>query len=247
MTRERVVLVTPVAASAAVCEGVPAIAAAISDFRSQFEVELLLSPLVKGGTPAGTYEEFAAALRSKLTPGWHIVAMGFGGTLALSAANGRHDVATLVVSDLLVSPATFRALGMVAAAHARQAMQTLGAGGGYIRLIAGFLEGAPEDTARRLLALVERDLDQQRVARWDPILREINLLDMASRLTVPTLFLAPQEDTVNVGTREVVLRLVPNAEVGELESWPHRVHERETGHEFAQKAIAFIERHRRAE
>jgi hypothetical protein len=48
---------------------------------------------------------------------------------------------------------------------------------------------------------------------------------------------------VTVGSREVLLRLVPDAVVEELEAWPNRLHERETGHEFGQKAIAFIERH----
>jgi hypothetical protein len=96
-----------------------------------------------------------------------------------------------------------------------------------------------------LLALVERNADRERALRFIPAWVHINLVEKAPRLEAPTLVLEPQAAAVTVGTREVFLRLAPGAVIEELEAWPNRLHETETGHEFAQKAIAFIERHRR--
>jgi hypothetical protein len=136
-----------------------------------------------------SYEDYVAALRSKLTPGCHLVAMS-SSAVALLAADGDDDLATLVISALIVPPATFRAMGMAAAAEASQAMlNAMVDGRGMLDLFARALEGAPEDTAYRLLALVDRELDREDVARYIPTFARINLVEIAPRPTAPTLFL----------------------------------------------------------
>ena len=109
------------------------------------------------------------------------------------------------------------------------------------------MQGASEEEWARYAGLMDREVDWPRFAvAWESW-PTLNLLQDRPDLRTPTLYLdSPLRVAGYAEQRETFLRIVPNAEVQELDIWPERLHEKETGRDLSKRVLAFIQRHQTA-
>ncbi|HEX5940471.1 MAG TPA: hypothetical protein VFZ12_08935, partial [Dehalococcoidia bacterium] len=161
--KERVLYVASWLASPAGCEAVPASRYALTQLRSQFDVEVFNWPFMKdgaGGPP--TWENAVAVLRERLEEPCHVITMETGTPAVLMAigTNGGHalPVRSLATAGIAFSPATLHGLGMGALASAAEAGSLFSGSYQWVRHV---MQGATEDDWRHYAKLLDDDIDWQ--------------------------------------------------------------------------------------
>jgi class 3 adenylate cyclase len=236
-------------------EQLPACKAALDSLRSALPVDVFSWPWVEGAEPAEpTWEGTVSAIRKAASPGCHLVASGPASVPAalMSLDRNAGGVRSFIASGMSPPVATLRALGMDTLADVAEAPQVnidtrpqAGRAGRartsyqFVRLIA---MGASEEEIRREQQLfAAQRLDDNHVAATTRSFDELDMVELAPLVTVPSLYLEyPTQMAQWSGMAEVFLRFAPGAEVDELASWGQAMHDSESGKEFAAKCLGFI-------
>jgi hypothetical protein len=234
------------------CEEVVAVRAALDRLRVKHDLEVFPWPwFVEERSVGPTFEEGAKALCEHLIQepeSRHVVAAPGGSAIMLMALARVNTVATFVMGGLSALPATLRAVGMRSvgdAATVRPREATRGWGEGWSnQAMRPVLEGASEEELRRVSHLVEGDLTREQAISLLSSYSDLDLLREADEVTIPTLYLQPSLAlSGSAEMLEVVRLLAPGAKIDELAIWPGRLQDEASGHELADKASAFIQKH----
>jgi hypothetical protein len=247
--------------SAEVCESLPGISSALTELRRYMDVVIFRWPCTAGGAQAGpgwqgvaeamtaTIEAEAAAHGRPVT----FLAMPDAAPIALAAIPGHESsVAGFISASIHFSNGTLRALGMTAmvdflnsAARTSEAAEE----GSHARRFLRFAmdEGADEDIEQAAVH-VDATIDWE---CWDTFFQTyhegFNLMALSPLPVVPTLYLDPPSKVYAGGEKVAVFtKLFPRAEVQQLNDWPARLQDANSGHELAEKVLAFCRRTARA-
>lgn len=218
--------------------------AALNDLNTRFVVELFTWQTVVG-TPRTepTWQASVAHLRTALETPAHVVTSGSQAAVVLVALSGLETALSLVCAGIAVPPATLRAMGMASHADASAATVSrfrLGRGGTYY-ILRGSMEGASDQEIEEVAQKVDAEIDLAFLGELTKSWEGLDLVHEKPRITCPTLYLnahLPLYEDMD----QVFRRIVPSAEVGDLEVWSGRLHHAESGHDLTRKAIPFIER-----
>jgi hypothetical protein len=105
------------------------------------------------------------------------------------------------------------------------------------------LEGASEKQTMAIIERIESDLPRARAVILESF-EELNVLAEAKPIAIPMLYLEPSVPLAGVSEMvEVVRKLAPGAEMGQLVLWPGQLHDPASGEELAAKAISFLDKH----
>jgi hypothetical protein len=221
-------------------ELIPATSRALYELRAEFEVEIFTRSTVRSAPPAtADWRDEVSRLRRALAPDTHLVAVDTD-ALALLALSGWQGPGSLVMSGSpTYTKATLRAWGLDDIASMVESLGT----GDSIRFVAFLMPEASDRLRRRLVSVLDEDINWQARQTFLSSFSEVNLLNEDVEVRVPTLFLERTKWEYSHLVRRGVLTFVPHAEVGQLQGgWPDWMHEEASGREFAQSVIAFIHR-----
>jgi hypothetical protein len=241
----RVLFVTSWQFSPRVCEMIPATRTLIEDLRANYDVALFRWPTMKDGPGyEATWQAIAEHIRADLTPGTHVVVTGASTAVVMMALSGSDESASMVTAGMIVPPATLRSLGMNDLASGVELVGRISHSvqSGY-QTLQTVMAGASAAEVRRITKHVDADVDWHAARRFSASLRDLDLVQEAPSITVPTLCLDVAVKMPGWGDMSKVFKLfVPNAADGQLKLWPGKLQDPAAGREFAQKAHAFIER-----
>lgn len=241
---EAVLFVPGYGTSPGACEDVPALHAALERLREHFEVTVFHWPGVHGGPDVPpTWQAASQVLRDALPDGGHVVAIRGNVTyVQLAMQDASAHIRSIVCDGADQPPATWEGLGMETRARATEANLRLDAN--VQQGLSDNFQGADDAVMIRLRDRIARD---GRLGYLDQFVAQaltLNLLEELRPLPTPTLYL--RRETPHPGWSEpehfeLFLRFLPNTEFDEIDNW--RYHEPTCGREFAEKAIAFMQRH----
>lgn len=219
--------------------------AALNDFNTRYEVELFSWSTVVG-TPRRdpSWQASAAHLREELERPAHVVTSGSQAAVVLMALDGLETVHSLVCAGFAVPPTTLRAMGMASHADASAATVSrfrLGRGGTYY-ILRGSMEGATDNEIEEVAQKLDAEIDLAFLGEVTVSWEGLDLVHEKPRVGCPTLYLNAQLPLYE-GMDQVFKRIVPTAEVDDLEVFSGRLQHAESGHDLTSKAIPFIERH----
>ena len=238
---ERVLFVPSWAMSPRTAEQIPGVRQLLDDLRGVGDVEVFSLPWVKGNDADCSWEAQIEGLAAAISDELHLVVMGTCVAAALLAASGPKQPRSFTAAGMVTPPATLHALGQSRLADVFISAWEGGSSYQYTRLV---MEGAPEELWDRYARLMDSDIDWPRFLAEIESFRAANLLQQKPDLRSPALYLdSPLRVAGYAEQRDAFLSLVPHAEVDELELWPGHLHEKESGRDLSQKAIAFIQRH----
>jgi hypothetical protein len=231
--------------SARVCEALPATRALLDVLRSEFDVQLLESPWLRGAPPPFDWDIFRDELRSMLGPSTHVVGDGEGVIPALLALDRMPATGGCFVAvGLNVTSATLRALGATVWADYLQEHHRVESEQGRMEAQTArlWMQGAPEGEIRKLAGLLDRDIDWLYLRSEGSRYAALNLLSNPPLIEVPTLYLESDAQPFQYRSmRRVFLRFAPHSEARSLQrSWPSRMHDAESGREVGQEIIRFV-------
>jgi hypothetical protein len=237
---ERILFLPSWPISPHVCEEIPGIRTALADFVTHLPVEVFCWPWFKGGKGADvSWRDQVAAIEASVHDDCHVVVMGTGVATALLAASSPKRPRSFIAAGMVTPLATLQALGETALAD----ILMLGWEGRttyqYVRLI---MEGAAEEEWDRYARMMDQEIDwtlfTSAIESWP----SLNLVQDKPELLCPGLYLdSPLPVAGYAEQREAFLKIVPGAEVQELDVWPGRMHEKASGRDLSQKALAFIQ------
>jgi class 3 adenylate cyclase len=223
------------------CEDVPAIHTALESLREHFDVTIFHWPTVKGGPRKPlTWQGSAEAIGEALPLGCHVVAIRNNVTYALLAIGQRPNLArTLVCDGFDVPVATWVALGHRGDVGALEAAMRLDATSQFGRL---FMKGADEALAQHILDRYLADANRSDIEEFERHTETLNLLEVQTEVSLPALYVHSEMPYLALTERrELFKRFVPDTEFVEMDPW--RLHEPESGREFANLAIPFMKKH----
>ena len=246
--RERVVFV-PIGFLRSISGGVrtvPALKTLLTELESHFEViipvkapesESQLKGYPFDAQPPSPPESWPRDIRRALTEDSHMVAMGWH-TPEVLVALDRMPVRSFVSLGFQPTPAMLRTAGMAAAADAYEGALLRFRTQGTIRML---FQGMDEDACGSLVDDIGRNIDPARQHAYMDWLNALDPLKDRPAVVAPTLYLHSPLDMGQA--RDIFRQLVPHAELGDLESFPMRLQEADTGIEPARKTIEFVKRH----
>ena len=218
----------------------PSIRALLAELRAFLPVDVYQWSSLRGldrevGWRANA-DHFANAIRGC----HHILVLDSGGAESLLWAISRapEQPRSLIMVGFLASPEKLEATGQHSVAGAmsvnRQVAVTNSAQ--ILRLL---MQGADEQYLAEQTRLMERDIDQARLAALmtpgDPGSQSQFTLTQPSLHLAMALPIAGAEDSI-----EIYRTLVPGTRTDRLESWPLKLHEEESGKELAGKVVPFL-------
>lgn len=218
--------------------------AALDDLRGMASVRVFAWPAFRRPTPAEpTWQIAAALLRDEMSDGCHLVVCGSGADLVITALSGDERPASIVCDGIGFTESSLRALGLsvladTSSVHATQ-HEKLDRARGVVR---AYFPNASEKEAAELAAVVDAERDWDYHVRFNRSWETLNLVLEAPDVRCPVLYLEPAG--AQPGWTDMVdsaRRFIPHLEYDQLQLWPEE-ETAEAGHEFAGKAIAFIER-----
>jgi class 3 adenylate cyclase len=223
-------------------DSLPALDTLVRELSASFAVDVF--SIISGGLVKGDIAEIAprpvaecaAALRACLSPGCHVLAMGFAAPEVLLALDRVNTASSLVCAGFHPGEGTFRAVEMRTIADVLYNQFGRGPKSCFpiFRL---FFQDLPNDELHELVESVDRKVDWDAYRTYYESYSEVNLTRV--RIEVPTLYLRSKLDFG--GMHDLLLRIVPHAEVGaSLVSFPTHLHEASTGKEVADAALDFF-------
>jgi hypothetical protein len=228
-----------------VCEMIPATRTLLEDLSAAHDLEFFEWPTMKGGPSyEPTWESVAEKIRARVAPGTHVVVTGATTAVVMIALSGRDDAASFVTAGMIVPPATLRSLGMndLASAVELAGQISHSVQSGY-QTMQTVMNGAPAAEVRRITKYVDDDVDWRAARKFSASFRDLDLVQEAPVITVPTLCLEASVTMPGWGEMSKVFRLfVPNAAEGKLRLWPGKLQDPAAGRDFARKASAFIQK-----
>ncbi|HET9200782.1 MAG TPA: hypothetical protein VFO84_07395 [Dehalococcoidia bacterium] len=238
---EGVLFVPSWAMSPRTVEELPAVRQALDDFRAHYEVDVFTHPWVKGDRDSDcSWSGQIAAIDAQLSEDHHLVVMGTCVAAALLAATKKRP-RSFIAAGMVTPPGTLHALGHSELANVFISAWEGGSSYQYTRLV---MEGAPEELWDRYAHMMDADIDWPRFLDELDSFRAANLLQHKPDLAAPALYLeSPLRVAGYAEQRDAFLKFVPHSEVAELQIWPGQLHEKASGRDLSQKAIAFIQRH----
>ncbi|HEX5940277.1 MAG TPA: hypothetical protein VFZ12_07935 [Dehalococcoidia bacterium] len=239
----RVLFVTSWQFSPRVCEMIPATRTLLDDLRAEYEVDIFPWPTFKDGPGyEPTWPAIAEHIRAELQPGTHVVVTGATTAVAMAALSGDTQASSFITAGMIVPPATLRSLGMNDLASGVELAGRISHSvqSGY-QTMQTVMAGAPAAEVRRITKHVDADVDWRRARRFSASFGELDLVQEAPLITVPTLCLDVSVKMPGWAEMSKVFRLfVPNAAGGELKLWPGKLQDPAAGRDFATKAKEFI-------
>lgn len=227
--------------SARVCEQMPGPSRALTDLRAAHgAVDVFEWPCIKAGPDvAPTWEAAADALAETFSHGLHVVVAGGDSPIVLAAlARSEARLGSLAVAGIRPPPATLRALGFDDLADATSALYRVDHAYQFLRLL---MDGAAEDTIAHWAETMDGDIDWPYAVQFRASYEQLNLLREEVRVDMPVLYLDPAARVVGyTEMREVFLRWAPEAAMQDLDLWPGKLHEPESGRDFSSRVTAFI-------
>lgn len=241
---EPVLFVPGYGTSPSACDDVPAIHAALQGLREHFDVTIFHWPGVVGGPDVPpTWQAATGVMRDQLPEGGHVVAIRGNVTyVQLAMQNASVHVRSIVCDGADQPAATWDAMGQRTRALAVEANLRIDAN--VQQGLADHFEGADEEVANRIR---ERILRDGKLAYLDEFVAQaltLNLLAELKPILTPTLYL--RRETPHPGWSEpehfeLFQRFAPNTEYDDMDKWLY--HDPATGRAFADKAIAFMQKH----
>jgi hypothetical protein len=224
------------------CEDVPALRATLDDLREHFQVTVFHWPTVYGGPAVPlTWQAAVDIMRDALPEGGHVVAIRGSITYVLLAlAAGDNNLRSLVFDGMDIPPATWAALGMKTRADAAAAALNID-----ISAVSGprlLFPEADEDVADELIAHLYSDATWSDAKQFVDDARNINLLRECRPSSRPALYIQRDPLIFWREDHDLVSRFLPNTTL--VEDGPWRFQDAESGHTFADQAIAFMQEHR---
>jgi hypothetical protein len=240
----RILFVTSWQFSPRVCDMIPATRTLIDDLRANYDLEFFPWPTMNDGPHYDpTWQAVAEHIRAAVTPGTHVVVTGATTAVVMMALDRNSDAASLVTAGMIVPPATLRSLGMNDLASAVQLAGRISHSvqSGY-QTMQSVMAGAPAAEIRRITKHVDADVDWSAARRFSASFRDLDLVQEAPSVTMPTLCLDVSVKMPGWGEMSKIFRLfVPDAAEGQLRLWPGKLQDPAAGREFAEKAHAFIQ------
>ncbi|HET9201069.1 MAG TPA: hypothetical protein VFO84_08865 [Dehalococcoidia bacterium] len=247
--KERVLYVASWLASPAGCEAVPASRYALTQLRSQFEVEVFNWPFMidgPGGPPS--WEGAVQALRERMTEPCHVITMETATPAVLMAlgvdGGSQLPVQSLCAAGIAFSPATLRSLGMGALATAAEAGSLFSGSYQWVRHV---MQGGTEEDWRKYANLLDGGIDWPQAMEFRKSYDKLDLLKEKPQVHIPALYMdkPPGKSTFGAAIRaEVFERFVPSCEKVDLRAeWGNQLQDASTGRDISNHTIPFIQRH----
>ena len=226
-----------------VCREFGGVATFLKELEASFDVEVVESFALKGNKLVNpTWQAVADRLAGLLPTDSHIVSMG-GSVAPLMMALSRHDLRprSIVAAGMWVPAGTLRAAGYSELADIAVATTAFPSSYPYVRTVT---EGLAEAKQTRLAKLIDSEVEHSNADSVSESFAAMNLLEeIGGKITAPVLYLNSPLNVAGFAEMEDVFKkLVPDAEVGQLERWPTKLHEEQTGLDLASRVIPFVER-----
>jgi hypothetical protein len=240
--KERVFFLPATVISPPGCKNLPAVSALVERIRQTYEIDVYVHPWFQRaqGLPPDR-RDHVKALRDSIGEGCHVLTMGTVAELAMMALDRRHggpNVKSLVAAGMYPFSGTLRALDLEPMAIAMKAQSRFLTSYNNVRAM---MQGATADETQAAVDDLDAAVDWDYWMRSEPSYSEFNLLADGPVVDAATLFLHSPLDPDHVMS-QAFLRIVPDAEVGQLDVWPTRMQDADSGIELATKAMAFFDK-----